>query len=66
MDALGYKQLVGQTFDKRDEHMNDDALFAINDSFAVEFLPLEGDLRARFGLRRDFKLARYEVAKVSS
>lgn len=66
VSAPNYKPIVTQIFDRRDKHITDDAVFAVKESLIVDFLPREGDPRARFELRYDFRLATYEEAKQSS
>lgn len=63
VSAPGYKPLVTQIFDRRDEHINNDSVFAVKESLTVDFLPREGDPKAQFDLKYDFRLAGFEAAK---
>jgi catechol 1,2-dioxygenase len=63
ISAAGYKPIVTQIFDRTDEHIHNDVAFAVKDSLIVDFAPLEGDPKARFDLKYDFKLVSYEAAK---
>lgn len=63
LSAEGYKPLITQIFDRRDEYLTNDVAFAVKDSLIVDFLPREGDPKAQFDLEYDFKLASYESAK---
>lgn len=64
--APNYKPIITQLFDRRDKHITDDAVFAVKESLVVDFLPKEGDPKARFELPYDFRLATYEEAKKNS
>lgn len=55
--------MVTQIFDRRDEHIGNDVAFAVKDSLIVDFEPKEGDPKAQFDLKYDFKLVSYESAK---
>ena len=63
LSAPGYKPVVTQIFDRRDEYITNDVAFAVKDSLIVDFQPREGDPKAQFDLKYDFKLASYEAAK---
>ncbi|KAK1069997.1 hypothetical protein LTR74_004394 [Friedmanniomyces endolithicus] len=63
VSAEGYKPLTTQIFDRQDEHIGNDSVFAVKESLVVDFLPKEGDSKAKFDLRYDFKLIGYEAAK---
>ena len=63
VSAPNYKRVITQVFDRRDKHITDDAVFAVKESLIVDFLPREGDPRAQFELRYDFRLAVYDEAK---
>ncbi|KAF2769034.1 aromatic compound dioxygenase [Teratosphaeria nubilosa] len=60
ISAPGYKPIVTQIFDRRDEHITDDSVFAVKDSLIVDFVPKKGDPKAQFDLLYDFKLASFE------
>jgi catechol 1,2-dioxygenase len=60
VSAPGYKPIVTELFDRRDEHVYDDAVFAVKNSLIVDFLPREGDPKAQFEVEYNFKLARRE------
>ena len=57
--------MITQIFDRRDKHLENDSVFAVKDSLVVDFLPREGDSKAGFELKYDFRLASYEQAKKS-
>lgn len=63
LSAPGYKPLVTQIFDRRDEYIDNDVAFAVKDSLVVDFLPREGDPKAQFDLKYDFRLVSYDSAK---
>lgn len=50
VSAPGHKPLVTQIFDRRDEHISNDTVFAVKDSLVVDFEPREGDPKAGFEL----------------
>ncbi|KAI9720859.1 MAG: hypothetical protein M1812_002698 [Candelaria pacifica] len=60
VSAPNHKPLITQVFDRRDEFLNSDAVFAVKDSLIVDFAPLEGDEMAGFRLAYDFKLVAFE------
>jgi len=62
ISADGYKPVVTQIFDRTDEHIGNDSVFAVKDSLVVDFKPLEGNPKAKFELPYDFKLASFEDA----
>ncbi len=62
VSAPGYKPLVTQIFDRRDEHITNDSVFAVKDSLIVDFAPRKGDNKAQFELKYDFKLVSYDEA----
>jgi catechol 1,2-dioxygenase len=57
VSAPGYKPIVTELFDRRDEHVYDDAVFAVKNSLIVDFVPREGDPKAKFEVSYNFKLA---------
>lgn len=57
VSAPGYKPIITQIFDRRDEHIADDAVFAVKESLVVDFLPRKGDPQAGLELQYDFRLA---------
>jgi catechol 1,2-dioxygenase len=59
--AKGFRPLTTQIFDRRDEHIKDDAVFAVKESLVCDFLPKEGDEKATFQLEYDFKLVEESV-----
>ena len=65
VSAEGYKPLVTQVFDRRDEKIDDDSVFAVKESLVVDFKEREdqSDPRARFELEYPFRLVSYEDAK---
>lgn len=62
ISAPGYKPIITQIFDRRDEYITNDAVFAVKDSLVVDFKPRSGDARAQVELPYDFKLVSYEEA----
>lgn len=62
VSAPGHKPLVTQIFDRRDEHITNDSVFAVKDSLIVDFLPRAGDAKAAFQLQYDFMLVDYDDA----
>ena len=63
VSADGYKPLVTQIFDRRDQYLETDAVFAVKDSLVVDFAERKGDPKAQFELEYNFKLASFETAK---
>ena len=63
ISASGYKPVVTQIFDSRDEYIDNDVAFAVKDSLIVDFKDKQGDPKAKFDLPYDFKLVSYESAK---
>ncbi|KAK3115303.1 hypothetical protein LTR53_005482 [Teratosphaeriaceae sp. CCFEE 6253] len=63
LSAEGYKPLTTQIFDRRDKHIDNDSVFAVKQSLVVDFTPEDGDPKAHFDLKYDFKLVSYEAAK---
>ncbi len=62
LSAEGYKPLVTQIFDRRDEYIDNDSVFAVKDSLVVDFKPRQGDEKAQSELEYDFKLVGYGKA----
>lgn len=56
LSAPGYKPLITQIYDRGDKRVHDDVAFAVKDSLIVDFEPREGDPKAKFDLKYDFKL----------
>ncbi|KAI9672684.1 MAG: hypothetical protein M1831_000119 [Alyxoria varia] len=70
VSAEGYKPLVTQVFDRRDEKIGDDAVFAVKDSLVVDFVPIGEEARRKgrteqFELEYDFRLVSFEEAKAN-
>ncbi|KAF2485966.1 catechol 1,2-dioxygenase 1 [Neohortaea acidophila] len=63
ISAEGYKSVVTQIFDRRDEHITDDVAFAVKESLVVDFAPRQGDPKGKFELEYDFKLVSFEAGK---
>jgi catechol 1,2-dioxygenase len=63
ISAEGYKPLVTQLFDRRDEYIDNDVVFAVKDSLIMDFKERSGDPKADFELQYDFKLASFDTAK---
>ena len=53
----GYKPITTQIFDKDSKYLDDDSVFAVKDSLVVEFVPREGDERAKKELKYDVLMA---------
>ena len=51
--------MVTQIFDRRDEYIDNDTVFAVKDSLVVDFKPRGGDPKADFELGYDFRLVGY-------
>ena len=58
LEAPGYRRVVTELFDRDDKHVHDDAVLAVRESLIVDFVPLEGDPKAKYELLYDFKMAR--------
>ncbi len=56
--ADGHRALTTQVFDSRDQHITNDAVFAVKEELVVDFVPREGDDKARWTLEYDFVLCR--------
>ena len=65
ISAPGYKSVVTELFDRRDKHVYDDAVFAVRESLIVDFLLREGDPKAQYEVKYDFKLGRRGEPKSS-
>jgi len=55
--AEGYKPITTQIFDKTSKYLDDDSVFAVKDSLVVEFLPREGDEKAKRQLNYNIHMA---------
>lgn len=64
--APGYQTLVTQIFDRRDEYLKDDPVFAVKESLIVDFLPRKNDPKAAFEVEFDFRLVPLDAAKEPS
>ncbi|KAK5164367.1 uncharacterized protein LTR77_010063 [Saxophila tyrrhenica] len=62
LSAEGYKPLVTQIFDRRDEYIDNDTVFAVKDSLVVDFKQRNGDEKAEFELEYDFRLVGFGAA----
>lgn len=56
--ADGHRSLTTQVFDRTDPYLGDDAVFAVKDDLVVDFVPRQGDDRAKWSLNFDFVLGR--------
>lgn len=54
--AAGHKPLTTQVFDRTDEYLSQDAVFAVKEELIVDFVPREGDPQAKWELTYDFVL----------
>lgn len=61
--AKEYKPVITQIFDRRDDYIYNDVAFAVKDSLVVDFEPKQGDSKAQYDLKYDFRLVSYEGAK---
>ena len=55
--AEGYKPITTQIFDKSSKYLDDDSVFAVKDSLVVEFLPRDGDEKAKKQLKYNVHMA---------
>ncbi|GAD97790.1 dioxygenase, putative [Paecilomyces variotii No. 5] len=51
-----YRPLTTQIFDRRDQYLTNDSVFAVKDSLIVDFVPRKGDAQAALELEYDVKL----------
>ncbi|RFU26923.1 hypothetical protein B7463_g9430, partial [Scytalidium lignicola] len=51
-----YKPLTTQIFDRNDEYLDNDSVFAVKDSLIVDFVPLKGNPKAELELTYDIFL----------
>ncbi|CRG85725.1 Catechol 1,2-dioxygenase [Talaromyces islandicus] len=51
-----YKPLVTQIFDRKDQYLTNDSVFAVKDSLIVDFVPRKDDPKASLELNYDVKL----------
>jgi catechol 1,2-dioxygenase len=56
----GFKPIITQIFDKDSKYLNNDSVFAVQDSLLVEFMPRSGDEKAKLELKYDVYLAPLE------
>jgi catechol 1,2-dioxygenase len=54
--ADGYRPLTTQLFDREDKYLEDDSVFAVKNDLVVDYLPRDGDSKARWTLEYDFVL----------
>jgi catechol 1,2-dioxygenase len=54
--AAGHRPLTTQVFDRADEYLSEDAVFAVKEELIVDFVPREGDPQAKWELEYDFVL----------
>ena len=66
VSAPNYKTNIRQLFDRRDKHINDDAVFAVKESLVVDFLLRGGDPKADSELPYEFRLATFKEANINS
>ncbi|KAB8078253.1 Intradiol ring-cleavage dioxygenase [Aspergillus leporis] len=52
----GYKPLTTQIFDRKDQYLTNDSVFAVKDSLIVDFVPRKDDPQAGLELNYDVKL----------
>jgi catechol 1,2-dioxygenase len=58
VSADGHRTLTTQVFDSRDKYITNDSVFAVKDELVVDFVPREGDPKARWTLEYDFVLGK--------
>jgi len=58
VSAEGHRTLTTQVFDSRDKYITNDSVFAVKDELIVNFVPLEGNPRARWTLEYNFVLGK--------
>ncbi|KAJ5095799.1 hypothetical protein NUU61_005155 [Penicillium alfredii] len=58
----GYRPLTTQIFDRKDQYLTNDSVFAVKDSLVVDFLPRKDDPQAGLELNYDIKLVASESA----
>lgn len=63
VSAPNFKPIITQIFDRKDEYITNDTVFAVKESLIVDFLLRRGDPKADFELEYDFKLATFEEAQ---
>jgi catechol 1,2-dioxygenase len=56
VSAPGFCALTTQLFDRSDQHLEADTVFAVKEDLRVDFAPVEGDGEARYAVRYDFRL----------
>lgn len=56
----GFNPMVTQIFDKDSKYLDNDSVFAVQDSLLVEFVPRSGDEKAKLELKYDVYLAASE------
>ncbi|KAK4692705.1 catechol 1,2-dioxygenase, partial [Lecanoromycetidae sp. Uapishka_2] len=66
VSAKDYLPVTTQIFDRNDKYLSNDSVFAVKDSLVVDFLPRMGDLKAKFELQYNFRLATLEEANKNS
>lgn len=52
-----YKSITTQIFDKDSKYLNNDLVFAVQDSLLVEFVPRSGNEKAKLALKYNVHLA---------
>lgn len=52
----GYRPLTTQIFDRKDQYLTNDSVFAVKDSLVVDFVPRKDDPQAGLELNYDAKL----------
>ncbi|KAB8278290.1 Intradiol ring-cleavage dioxygenase [Aspergillus minisclerotigenes] len=58
-----YRPLTTQIFDREDQYLDNDSVFAVKDSLIVDFVPRKGDPQASLELNYDIKLVLCDTAK---
>ncbi|KAJ5959840.1 Intradiol ring-cleavage dioxygenase core [Penicillium vulpinum] len=61
-----YRPLTTQIFDRKDQYLDNDSVFAVKDSLIVDFVPRENDPNAALELNYDVKLVKFETGTDSA
>ncbi|KAJ5468325.1 Intradiol ring-cleavage dioxygenasecore [Penicillium sp. IBT 31633x] len=57
-----HRPLTTQIFDRKDQYLENDSVFAVKDSLIVDFVPRKDDPKAALELNYDIKLVPFEAA----
>ena len=62
----GYRRLISQVFDSRNEYLDNDSVFAVKESLVGQYKPAPKELGVDLHIEFDFVLTRDEGAKVAT